>query len=82
VTDTDTREYTTITGVGNHGTIITVHLADHARPIYFDHRCFFHLLEARNCVPAALKGQRVRRVDLQGEDGDWAAESIAFEDEE
>lgn len=66
--------YTTITGFTNHGTIIAVHLKS-GPSVYFDHRPFGHMVEARGGLQNIL-GQRARRVDT-GE-----VETIEFEDEE
>lgn len=68
-------EYTTITGISDHGTIVAVHLADKPFQVYFDHRPFNWLLGARSWHN--IVGARVRVVaDEEG------AESIIFEDEE
>lgn len=86
----DAPEYTTITGISDHGTIVCVHLADHPRPIYFDHRPFGWMWDARG-GRAGLIGARVRRVNVTLTSDDTPldelftvsqAESILFEDEE
>lgn len=69
------HRYTSIRRVENHGTIVAVHLAQGA-PVYFDHRPFHWLFEARGGWDNII-GARVRRVE-----DDQGGESIVFEDEE
>lgn len=69
-----TDNYTTITACVNHGTIIAVHLAQ-GSPVYFDHRPFGWMVDARGADN--IIGARVRRA-YSPEGG----ESLVFEDEE
>lgn len=70
----ETEEYQLITRIVDHGTIVAVHLSK-GRIVYFDHRPFGHMVEARGGIEN-VGGQRVRYID-HGE-----FETLAFEDEE
>ena len=62
----------TITTIQDCGTIVIVFLdtGEKISPIYFDHRCFGHLLEAEGCDPSGLIGRPVT----------YENEAIYFED--